>query len=103
MATVHNYTNRQNACLINRKKSKRDNVCPSRSQKGENTAFELVLQSAWVLSSPLKQVARHSIPCWKRSQVEVQKVNSGQNICRRDASCGNGKNFENKLSPLRVN
>ena len=33
-------------------------VCPSCSQKRENTAFELVLWSAWGLSSPGKQVAR---------------------------------------------
>ena len=32
----------------------------------------------WVLSSPGKQVARSSTPCWKRSQVGVQKVNGGQ-------------------------
>ena len=44
-------------------------VCPSCSQMRENTAFELVLQSTWRLSSPGKDVARSSTPCWKRSQV----------------------------------
>ena len=44
-------------------------ACPSCSQNRENTAFELVLQSTWGLSSPHKQVARSSTPCWKRSQV----------------------------------
>ena len=58
-------------------------VCPSCSQKREKTAFELVLQSAWGLSSPGKQVARSSTPCQKRG---VQKANSGQDICSRDAS-----------------
>ena len=41
----------------------------SASQKRENTEFELVLRSAWGLSSPGKQVARSSTPCQKRSQV----------------------------------
>ena len=44
-------------------------VCPSCSQKRENTAFELVLRSTWRLSSPSKDVARGSTQCWKRSQV----------------------------------
>ena len=43
--------------------------CPSCSQKKENTAFELVLRSAWGLLSPGKQVARSSTPCQKRSQI----------------------------------
>ena len=38
-------------------------VCPSCSQKRESTAFELILRSAWGLSSPGKQVGRSSTPC----------------------------------------
>ena len=33
-------------------------VCPSSSQKRERTAFDLILRSAWGLSSPGKQVGR---------------------------------------------
>ena len=44
-------------------------VCLSCSQRRENTAFQLVLQSTWRLSSSGKQVGRSSIPCQKRSQV----------------------------------
>ena len=44
-------------------------VCHSSSQKRESTAFDLILQSAWGLSSPSKQVGRSSTPCRKRSQV----------------------------------
>ena len=44
-------------------------VCPSSRQKRESTAFDLILQSAWELSSPGKQVGRSSAPCRKRSQV----------------------------------
>ena len=35
----------------------------------ESTAFELILRSAWGLSSPGKQVGRSNTPCRKRSQV----------------------------------
>ena len=66
-------------------------VCPSSSQKRESTAFDLILQSAWGLSSSGKQVGRSSTPCPK---FGVKKVNSGQNICKRDASVGEGKNLE---------
>ena len=59
--------------------------------KRESTAFDLI---AWGLWSPGKQVGRSSTPCRKRSQVRGEKVNSGQNICNRVASGGNGKNFE---------
>ena len=62
-------------------------ICPSSSQKRESTAFDLILQSAWGLSSPGKQVGR-------RAKLGVEKVNGGQNICNRVASVGNGKNFE---------
>ena len=44
-------------------------VCPSCSQKREKTVFELVLRSAWGLSSPVKQAPRSSTPCRKRGQV----------------------------------
>ena len=66
-------------------------VSPSCSHKWESTAFELILQSAWGLSSPSKQVGRISTPCQKRSQVWVREVNGGQSICSGDASIGNGK------------
>ena len=33
------------------------------------TAFDLILRSAWGLSSPGKQVGESSTPCQKRSQV----------------------------------
>ena len=45
-------------------------VCPSANQKRESTAFDLILRSAWGLSSPGKQVGRSSRPCRKRSQVK---------------------------------
>ena len=44
-------------------------VCPSSSQKRESTAFDLILRSAWEISSPVKQVGRGSTLCRKRSQV----------------------------------
>ena len=44
-------------------------VCQSSSQKRESTAFDLILRSAWGLSSPGKQVGGSSTPCRKRSQV----------------------------------
>ena len=44
-------------------------ICPNCSQKRERTAFELILRSAWGLSSPGKQIGRSSTPCRKRSQV----------------------------------
>ena len=69
-------------------------VCPSSSQKRESTAFDLILQSAWGLSSPGKQVGRNSTHVRKGAKFGVEKVNGGQNICNRVASVGNGKNFE---------
>ena len=70
-------------------------VCPSCSQKRESTAFELILQSAWGLLSPGKQVGKSSNPCWKRSQVWGKESEyAGQNICSRNASVGNGKHFQ---------
>ena len=73
------------------------------SKKRENTAFELVQWNDWGLSSPSKQVGRCSTSCWKRAKFGVEEVNSGQNICSRDTSVGNIKNFEKQVSPLRVN
>ena len=55
--------------------------------------FELVLRSVWGRSGPGKQPAS-STPCWKRGQIWDTESNSGQDICSRDASVGNGKNFE---------
>ena len=66
-------------------------VCPSCSQNRESTAFELILRSAWGLSSPSKQVVLH---VKKGAKFGVEKVNGGQNICSRDASVGNGKHFD---------
>ena len=74
-------------------------VCPSSSQKRESTAFDLILRNAWGLSSMLVEVVLH---VRKGAKFGVEKVNGGQNICNRVASVGNEKNFENKLSPLRV-
>ena len=48
-------------------------VCPSSCQKRESTAFDLILRSAWGLSSPGKQVGRSRAPCQKRSQVSVRE------------------------------
>ena len=53
-------------------------VCTSCNQ--ENTEFELVLRSAWELSSSGKQVARSNTPCQKGVKFGVVKVNGGQNI-----------------------
>ena len=68
-------------------------VCPSSSQKRESTAFDLILRSAWGLSSPGKQDGRR-LHVGKGAKFGVAKVNGGQNICNRVASVGNGKNFE---------
>ena len=58
-------------------------VCPSCCQKRKSTA---ILRSAWWLSSPGKQE--------KGAKFGAEKVNSGQNICSRGASVGNGNHFE---------
>ena len=71
-------------------------VCPSSSQKKESTAFDLILRSAWGLSSPGKKVVLH---VGKGAKFGVSKVNGGQNICSRVASVGNGKNFEKQALP----
>ena len=69
-------------------------VCPTSSQKRESTAFDLILQSVWGLSSPGKQIGRSSAPCGKGAKFGIEKVNGSQNICNRVASVGKGKNFE---------
>ena len=66
-------------------------VRPSSSQKRESTAFDLILRSAWGLLSPGKQVVLH---VGKGAKFGVEEVNTGQNICNRVASVGNGKNIE---------
>ena len=80
-------------------------VLPQLQSKEESTAFELILRSAWGLSSPGKQVGRSRTPCWKRSHVWGRESDGGRNICSsRDASVGNGKHFEKQAqSFLRVN
>ena len=75
-------------------------ACPSCCQKRENTATELVLQSVWEFSSPGKQVARGSTPCWKRSQSlgyrkwMVAKISAAETPVLEIV--------KNKLSRLRV-
>ena len=69
-------------------------ICSSCSQKKENTAFELVLRSAWGLRVPVRKLVEVVLHVRKGAKFGVQEVNSGQNICSRDASVGNEKNFE---------
>ena len=69
-------------------------VCPSCSQKRESTVFKLILQSAWGLSSPSKQVGGSSTA---GAKFGVKKVNGGKNIC----SVGNGKHFEKQVQPSK--
>ena len=69
----------------------------------ESTAFDLILRSAWGLSSPGKQVGRCSTPCLKGAKFGVEKVNGGQNISNRGASFGNGKNFEKQAQSSEGN
>ena len=38
----------------------------------------------------------------KEAKFGAEEVNSGQNICSRDDSVGNGRILKNKLSPPRV-
>ena len=66
-------------------------VCPSSSQKRESTPSDIILRSAWGLSSPGKQDGRSSTP---RSQVWGRESERWPNICNRVASVGNAKNFE---------
>ena len=69
-------------------------VCPSCCQKRESTAFELILRSDWGLSSPGSKLVEVVLHVGKGAKFGVEKVNGGQNICSRDASVGNVKNFE---------
>ena len=77
-------------------------VCPSCSQKKENTAFESVLRSAWGLSSPCKQVGRSSTPCRKRSQVWGRESEWWPKYAAETPVLEMGRILKNKLSPLRV-
>ena len=69
-------------------------VCPRSSQKREHTAFDLILRSAWGLSSPVSKLVEVVLHVGKGAKFGVAKVNGGQNICNRVGSVGNGKNFE---------
>ena len=63
------------------------------SKEGEQP-IELGLQALgnlWVLLSKLLEVVVH---VRKKAKLGVQKVNSGQDICNRTTSDGNGKNCE---------
>ena len=42
---------------------------------------------------PVSKLLQVVLPVGKGVKFGVQKVNDGQDICRRDASVGNGKNF----------
>ena len=84
-------------------------VCPSSSQKRESTAFrfDLILRSAWGLSSLGKQVGKSSTstPCRKWSQVWGRESEWWPKYmqCNRVASVGNGKNFEKQAQSSRGN
>ena len=69
------------------------------NQKREKNAFEIVVQNAWGVSSPSKQVARSSTLCRKRSQVwgAVAKISAAEMPVLEMRRI-----LENKLSPLRV-
>ena len=67
-------------------------VSPSSSQRRKSTAFDLILQRTWRLSSPGKQVGRSNTLCWKRSQVWGRESERWPKYMH--ASVGNGKNFE---------
>ena len=43
---------------------------------------------------PVSKLVEVVLHVGKGAKFGVEKVNSGQNICSRDASVGNGKNFE---------
>ena len=78
-------------------------VCPSCSQKRESTAFELVLHVYEVLGDfrvPVSKLVEVVIHVGEGAKFGVEKVNNGQNICSRDASVGNGKNFEKQAQWL---
>ena len=58
------------------------------SKEGE----QLVLRSAWGLSSPGNEVGRSSTPCRKRSQVWGRETVA--KIYAAETPVGSGKNFE---------
>ena len=68
-------------------------VCPSCSQKRENTAFELVLQSDCGLSSHGKQVGRSSTPCRKRSQVWGREIEQWPKYIHQICQCWKWETF----------
>ena len=43
---------------------------------------------------PVSKLVEAVLHVGKEAKFGVEKVNGGQNICSRDASVGNGKNFE---------
>ena len=67
----------------------------SSRQKRESTAIDLILWSAWGLSSPGNQVDRSSTPCRKEGKFGVEKVimNSGQNIMQQGHRCWKWEQF----------
>ena len=71
-------------------------LCPSCSQKRENTVFQLVLRNAWELSVSVSKLLEVVLHVGKGTEfwVTVHKVNSCQDISSRDASVGNRKNFK---------
>ena len=78
-------------------------VCPSCSQKWESTAFELVLHVYEVLGGfrvPVSKLVEVVIHVGEGAKFGVEKVNNGLNICSRDTSVGNGKNFEKQAQWL---
>ena len=79
-------------------------VSPSSSQKRESTAFDLILRSAWGLSSRSKQVGGSSTPCQKRSQVWGRESERWPNYIYAIESSvlEMGRILKNRLSALRV-
>ena len=69
-------------------------VCPSSSQKRESTAFDLILRSGWDFRVPVSELVEVVLHVRKGAKFGAEKVNGSQNICNRDTSVGNGKNFE---------
>ena len=78
-------------------------VCPSSSQKRENTAFDLILWSAWGLSSPGKQVGRStqcSTPCRKRSHVWGRESERWPKYMQQSRQCWKWEEFRKTTSIL---
>ena len=76
-------------------------VCLSCSQKWESTAFELILRSAWGLSSLSKQVGS-STPCQKKSQVWSRESEWRPKYMQQRPMLEMGNILRNKLSPQTV-